>query len=38
MKTVLDLRKRGEEITDPEQLNMEGARYIFSMFKRFGVV
>ena len=38
LKTVLDLRKKGEEITDPEQLNVEGARYIFSMYKRFGVV
>ena len=38
LKTVLGLRKKGEEITDPEQLNMEGAKYIFSMFKRFGVV
>ena len=38
LKTVLDLRKRGEEITDPEQLNVEGAVYIFSMYKRFGVV
>ena len=38
LKTVLDLRKRGEEITDPEQLNVERAVYVFSMFKRFGVV
>ena len=38
LKTVLDLRKTGEEITDPEQLNVEGAVYVFSMFKRFGVV
>ena len=38
LKTVLDHRKKGEEITDPEQLNVEGAGYIYSMYKRFGVV
>ena len=38
MKTVLDHRKKGEEITDPEQLTVEGAGYIYSMYKRFGVV
>ena len=38
LKTVLDHRTKGEEITDPEQLNVEGAGYIYSMYKRFGVV
>ena len=38
LKTVLDHRKKGEEITDPEQFNVEGAGYIYSMYKRFGVV
>lgn len=38
LKTVLDHRKKGEEITDPEELNVEGAGYIYSMYKRFGVV
>ena len=38
LKTVLDHRKKGEEITDPEQLNVEGEGYIYSMYKRFGVV
>ena len=38
LKTVLDQWKKGEEITDPEQLNVEGAGYIYSMYKRFGVV
>ena len=38
LKTVLDHRKKGEEITDPEQLTVEGAGYIYSMYKRFGVV
>ena len=38
LKTVLDHRKKGEEITEPEQLNVEGAGYIYSLYKRFGVV
>ena len=38
LKIVLDHRKKREEITDPEQLNVEGAGYIYSMYKRFGVV
>ena len=38
LKMVLTLRKQGEEITDPKQLNTNGASYIFSMFKRFGLV
>ena len=38
LKIVLDHRKKREEITDPEQLNAERAGYIYSMYKRFGVV
>lgn len=37
LKTALKLQKQGEEITEPEQLNIEGASYIISLFKGFDI-
>ena len=34
---VVELQKQGEEITDPVLLNVDGGRYIFSLFKRFKI-
>ena len=38
LKTVFELQKQREKITDPEQFHMDGAGYVFSIFERFGLV
>lgn len=38
LQIALESRIRGEEITGPKKLKIFGASYVFSLFKRFGLV
>ncbi|MGI6669980.1 MAG: hypothetical protein ACOX58_00095 [Christensenellales bacterium] len=38
LKIVLEYRERGDEVTGPKALKVYGSSYVYSLFKRFGLI